>query len=121
MSNHKDLDAVSIPRRVELVESLVAAHPPKKLWKEHGILADIVVCLPIARATPTNNNTHMLPKPFTNDFPRADIYRIMMPDLLHQVIKGTFKDHLVTWVCHYLEINRGSKRAEILLDEMDRR
>ncbi|KAF8815870.1 hypothetical protein BYT27DRAFT_7248786 [Phlegmacium glaucopus] len=39
--------------------------------------------------------------PFTHDFPRADIYEILTPDLLHQVIKGTFKDHLVTWVVHH--------------------
>ncbi len=56
-----------------------------------------------------------------NDFPRADIYRIIMPDLLHQVIKGTFKDHLVLWVCMYLETKSGHAKAQAILDEMDRR
>jgi Plavaka transposase len=41
-------------------------------------------------------------KPFTNDFPRADIHELISPDILHQLIKGTFKDHLVTWVEEYL-------------------
>ncbi|KAF8802194.1 hypothetical protein BYT27DRAFT_7226532 [Phlegmacium glaucopus] len=50
----------------------------KTLWDEYGIDDNIL--------------------PFTHDFPRADIYKILTPDLLHQVIKGTFKDHLVTWV-----------------------
>ncbi|KAJ7205518.1 hypothetical protein GGX14DRAFT_335225, partial [Mycena pura] len=30
--------------------------------------------------------------PFTWDFPRADIYELLSPDLLHQVINGIFKD-----------------------------
>ncbi|KAI9569828.1 hypothetical protein HD554DRAFT_2037827 [Boletus coccyginus] len=29
-------------------------------------------------------------------FPRADIHELIVLDLLHQLIKGTFKDHLVT-------------------------
>lgn len=42
-------------------------------------------------------------------------------DLLHQVIKGTFKDHLVTWVCEYLSLEHGEARAKDLLDQIDRR
>ncbi|PBK81654.1 hypothetical protein ARMGADRAFT_1048787 [Armillaria gallica] len=34
-------------------------------------------------------------RPFTFDFPWADIHQILTSDLLHQVIKGSFKDHLV--------------------------
>ncbi|KAJ7916694.1 hypothetical protein B0H13DRAFT_2231598 [Mycena leptocephala] len=46
--------------------------------------------------------------PFTRDFPRADIHEMLSSDLLHQVIKGSFKDHLVTW-------------ADAIMDEIDRR
>jgi hypothetical protein len=60
-------------------------------------------------------------KPFTNDFPRADIHELISPDILHQVIKGTFKDHLVTWVEDYLVITHGKKRAKEILDDIDRR
>ena len=60
-------------------------------------------------------------QPFTHDFPRADIYEILTPDLLHQLIKGTFKDHLVTWVGEYLALEYGEARANEILDDIDRR
>ena len=41
-------------------------------------------------------------QPFTFEFPRADIHELLSPDLLHQLIKGTFKDRLVTWINKYL-------------------
>jgi hypothetical protein len=60
-------------------------------------------------------------QPFTNDFPQADIHELLAPDLLHQVIKGTFKDHLVDWVKTYLNKTHGKSRANEILDDIDRR
>ena len=34
-------------------------------------------------------------------FPWANIHELLSPNLLHQLIKGTFKDHLVTWIIKY--------------------
>ncbi|KAF7761236.1 hypothetical protein Agabi119p4_10645 [Agaricus bisporus var. burnettii] len=46
---------------------------------------------------------------------------MLSPDLLHQVIKGTFKDHLVTWVGDYLEEEEGKARAAAIMDDIDHR
>jgi hypothetical protein len=54
-------------------------------------------------------------------FPRADVHELLSPDLLHQAIKGTFKDHLVVWVEDYLKIIHGPSKAGAILDEIDRR
>jgi hypothetical protein len=60
-------------------------------------------------------------QPFTHDFPRADIHELLSPDLLHQVIKGTFKDHVVTWVNEYLVLEHGEARTLAIVQDIDRR
>ncbi len=58
---------------------------------------------------------------FTHYFPRADIHELLSGDILPQVIKGTFKDHLVTWVEEWIELNHDKKEAKRILAEIDRR
>ena len=71
------------------------------LWTDYGINDDI--------------------KPFTSDFLRADIYEMISPDLLHQLIKGIFKDHLVKWICDYIVMQHGHRKGDAILDDIDRR
>ncbi|ETW86550.1 hypothetical protein HETIRDRAFT_307777 [Heterobasidion irregulare TC 32-1] len=98
----KELDGpLQIPRSREHTELLVDLLTPRVLWDDYGIVADLI--------------------PFTNDFPRADIHQLISPDLLHQIIKGCWKDHLVTWVCDYLILTHGKTRGHEIMDDIDRR
>ncbi|KIK45316.1 hypothetical protein CY34DRAFT_68624, partial [Suillus luteus UH-Slu-Lm8-n1] len=59
--------------------------------------------------------------PFTNNFPQADINRLIAPDILHQLIKGASKDHLVDWVEKYLTLTHPKHEAQQIMDDIDRR
>ncbi|KAH9968467.1 hypothetical protein BJV74DRAFT_909870 [Russula compacta] len=52
-------------------------------------------------------------------FPRADIHKLLTPDLLHQVIKGTFKDHIVMWVNKFLVEEHGAAHAHDIIADID--
>ena len=102
------------------MDGLVHNLDSRTLWIEYEIDDDIIVrhfivmliCYP---------SLILHSQPFTSDFPRGNIYEMISPDLLHQLIKGTFKDHLVTWICQYLVIQHGERHAGVILDDIDRR
>ena len=58
---------------------------------------------------------------FTDSFPRADIFQLIAPDILHQVVKGVYKDHLVTWIGQYIVAKFPAARAKEIMDDIDRR
>nr|GAT45080.1 predicted protein [Mycena chlorophos] len=100
-ASNKDLDGEGGRRTQEHTDALFEVFNHKTLWDQYGIVPDVL--------------------PYTWDFPRADIYELLSPDLLHQVIKGTFKDHLVTWVGEYLELVHGKTEASKIMADIDRR
>jgi hypothetical protein len=56
---------------------------------------------------------------FTEDFPHADIHELISADILHQVIKGAFKDHLVTWIQEWIDAVKGKKVAKQIFSYID--
>ncbi|KAJ7099636.1 hypothetical protein C8R43DRAFT_1092365 [Mycena crocata] len=103
-ASNKDLDGPGGRRCQEHTEALFEVFDHKTLWDDYGVIPDVL--------------------PFTWTFPRADIYEVLSPDLLHQVIKGTystFKDHLVAWVGEYLDAVHGAKKAKKIMADIDRR
>ncbi|KAJ7574917.1 hypothetical protein C8J56DRAFT_802318 [Mycena floridula] len=50
--------------------------------------------------------------PFWKDLPHCDIFGCMTPDLLHQLNKGVFSDHVVKWAVRSVEIDGGQKEID---------
>ena len=98
-------------------ELLVEVFELGTLWDEYGLVGDIIVSvLPFCLS-----KSNIIIKPFTSTFPQADIHELLAPDLLHQLIKGAFKDHLVMWVNGYITAEYPASEAQKILDDIDRR
>ncbi|KAF9489508.1 hypothetical protein BDN71DRAFT_1435331 [Pleurotus eryngii] len=90
-------DTVSLIALLAILKTLQEAYTLQELWDNYGIVGDLV--------------------PFTLAFSHANIYEMLSMGLLHQVIKGIFKDHLVEWVVDYINAeNSKPDTAQILAD-----
>ncbi|KAJ3483015.1 hypothetical protein NLI96_g6598 [Meripilus lineatus] len=101
LASNKTLDNIGPPRFRALTEELCGIHTEQQLWDAFGIVGPI--------------------KPFITEFPRADIHELISPDILHQLIKGTFKDHIVSWVEGYIKAAHPPAEAQWIMDDIDRR
>jgi hypothetical protein len=111
------LDDPSRMRSADHTAVLLSMHTGDTLREKYGIAPNAKVsCICIRYDINADCR-----QPYTSHFPRADIHELVTPDLLHQAIKGVYKDHLVTWVSDYLEHYHGAAGMERILDEIDRR
>ncbi|KIM63081.1 hypothetical protein SCLCIDRAFT_118149 [Scleroderma citrinum Foug A] len=98
-AHNNNLDGGSGHQSHEHSDALRNVLDPKMLSNDYDIIHDIV--------------------PFTSDFPCTDIHELIAPDLLHQLIKGMFKDHLVTCINKYLELEHGKQHAGEIIANID--
>ncbi|KIK80294.1 hypothetical protein PAXRUDRAFT_15860 [Paxillus rubicundulus Ve08.2h10] len=96
-----NLDGGGAPCTSTLTKALVEELPLGTLWDEWGVDGNIAL--------------------FTDDFPCANICELLTPNILHQLVKGTFKDNLVEWVRKYLEQEYGKAGAKDRLVDIDHR
>ncbi|KAN0133153.1 hypothetical protein V8E53_008877 [Lactarius tabidus] len=73
-----DLDTGGLPHSHEHLKVLFEETTTNVMWDQYSMVSSAL--------------------PFMYHFPHSNIYELLAPDLIHQIIKGTFKDHLVAWV-----------------------
>ncbi|KAK7452202.1 hypothetical protein VKT23_012305 [Stygiomarasmius scandens] len=99
-SSPNNLDTNEGRRSHQLTDALSEGCSLKEMWDDYSIVADLI--------------------PFTASFPCADIHDLLAPDILHQLVKGTFKDHLVDWVFEYIDKTYPKQEAEARRADIDR-
>ena len=108
------------PRTLEHTQAILENLELGQIWDAYGLVGDIVVSDAPLSSKKYNMLIHQ-EQPFTEGFPQANVHELLSPDILHQLIKGVFKDHLVTWIEEWIFANHTKNKAREILDDIDRR
>ncbi|KAF8267186.1 hypothetical protein EI94DRAFT_1841881 [Lactarius quietus] len=95
-----DLDTGGPLHSREHLKALFDTMTTNIMWDQYGVVGDVL--------------------PFTYHFPCTDIYELLALDLIHQLIKSVFKDHLIAWVELLLEKEHGTAHAQEIMDDIDK-
>ena len=89
-----------------------------ELWDDWGVVNDVTVnILPsLFQAKSLIHSTFLA---IHSTFSPRDICEMISPDLLHQIIKGAVKDHIVDWVTQWLINTHGKAHANKVLEDID--
>lgn len=81
-----------------LVQFKQLGDPVRSVWRDHETTLDAMADMEAGVSSDTFNAQGLRPtRPFWADLPHCDIFSCITPDLLHQLHKGVFKDHIVAW------------------------
>jgi hypothetical protein len=104
----------------EHTECAIDACTLQELWNNYGIVGDLIVCC-CACLCCCQVPDIVVNQPFTSNFAFGDIHELLSLDILHQLIKGAFKDHLVDWVFEYIGLAHPPAEAARILADIDHR
>ena len=113
-----NLDGGGLPRTAELMDTISEETTSTVAWDDWGADISITVLFILLFHFTWLKIVFQL---FTHHLPHADICQLIAPDILHQLVKGTFKDHLVDWVAKFLERRYGKAGTKEHLADIDHR
>ena len=92
-----------------------------QLWDEYGLIGDVVVSpsYHIFMAVVVCTTYSIILQLFTSHFPHTDIHELLTLGLLHQLIKGAFKVHIITWIVTYIDAKHMKRWANQILNDID--
>lgn len=94
---------------------------PGTLWHKYGIIGNVMVCVKFSGRVEGVLTAGHAAIHFLQYFPCANIHELLSLDILHQVIKGAFKDNLVDWVVDYLHLVHSKTAVKEILADINHR